>query len=493
MTKPARDKQQSLRRAYGFAPHQHGSSIVGAFCAFILVCAILVAAPSAASSRISAERPGSEPSAGSALPAPAVDEQIDPDAAADYWTSERMRSTPPAPVPEIGAEPGATKSEESPEYDASILSATETNQHPSSSVGKVFFKILGFDLSCSATAVTTAGRWGRGSEQLILTAGHCLSDGDGNFATSLVFVPGYSDGAAPRGRWAATHLFTTQEWHYGQGLAFARDVAFAVVTGTGELAGANLSEVVRPIPIVFTEPYPMDALPYGLPPRLGTEYTALGYPVEGFEDKQARNVSRVDRVDSQFSPPPLGAPSAFTGGSSGGPWLWQHSSSTRHVVNGINAYRYDGEERIYSPVLDDQIHDLWARASTQYPPPVAPGPDVEAPGVLVKSPAPRSHVRSWNRVRGVAVDRGAGASGVKRVFVKVRLKRGGARGPLGFNGHRFTAAKPAVIEVRVNSRGRWRTKKLKALTRGLLVVRYWAVDRAGNVSRTRTLKQRLSS
>ena len=64
--------------------------------------------------------------------------------------------------------------------------------------GKVFFTLGGVNYQCSGSSVVA------GSESLVQTAGHCLNEGPGEFATNVVFIPQYRDGAAPFGQFTAT-------------------------------------------------------------------------------------------------------------------------------------------------------------------------------------------------------------------------------------------------------------------------------------------------
>ena len=54
-----------------------------------------------------------------------------------------------------------------------------------------------------------------GHNNLVMTAGHCLHDGDGGpFATNWAFYPGYQTGDRTNSAkgWTATDLFTTSDW-----------------------------------------------------------------------------------------------------------------------------------------------------------------------------------------------------------------------------------------------------------------------------------------
>jgi putative cell wall-binding protein len=331
----------------------------------------------------------------------------DPESVVEYWTEERMQSARPLelelPLDEVAMRGlGVATAEDELVHDTRRLTVEEVDRHPHASIGKVFFVLHGFNFFCSAAAVTSAGRWGEGSGQLVLTAGHCLNDGDGTFATEFVFVPGYhydeawgedydDEDVAPSGRWVAQRLFTTSEWSSQLGLGYARDVGFALVTGTEAYAGERLHDIVEPLDIAFTQPYPEDGLHLGVVPSIGMEYAIFGYGVANWGgEQQVRTLSAIDRSDPSFLPSPFGAPSTHTGGASGGPWLFNYAedqdSPHQNVITGLNGYVYNGIDRLYSPQLDDRIHGLWMyvnRVDTTTTVDAAPSPSVFGQPVTV--------------------------------------------------------------------------------------------------------------
>ena len=63
--------------------------------------------------------------------------------------------------------------------------ATPLTAFPKSTIGKLFFTLNGQNFVCSASAI------GRST---LITAGHCNSDGAGNFATNRLFCPSFDGG-----------------------------------------------------------------------------------------------------------------------------------------------------------------------------------------------------------------------------------------------------------------------------------------------------------
>jgi hypothetical protein len=146
---------------------------------------------------------------------------------------------------------------------------------------------------CSAAVVDAP------SGDLVITAAHCVADGDGSPPqTGMSFVPGYHDHVAPFGVWTVTAAAVDDSWrdhadpdHDVAFLHVARDGAPPVETVTG---GYHLQ--LNPDPVT-----PVDA---------------IGYP--DFADAPTERTGTT----SSFSPTQLrlDAPGLYDG-TSGGPWL----------------------------------------------------------------------------------------------------------------------------------------------------------------------------
>ena len=122
--------------------------------------------------------------------------------------------------------------------------------------GKVFFSLGADDYVCSGSAVASPDR------STVLTAGHCVDDPEsGTTATNWVFVPGYRDGKAPYGLFAATHLVTTTGWATAED--FDVDLGFADVAPNA--AGVRLGDAVGGQRIAFGTPRGRDTYAFGYP------------------------------------------------------------------------------------------------------------------------------------------------------------------------------------------------------------------------------------
>ena len=183
--------------------------------------------------------------------------------------------------------------------------------------GKVFFTLGGSNYVCSGSAVTS------GNESVVLTAGHCLHEGPGAFATNFAFVPAYDDGARPYGTFVATDLYTTSQWAASGD--FVYDVGFAVVAPVG---GVTLADTVGAQGIGFTAS------------RTDFRY-AFGYPAARPYDGSDLIYCAGTLKADPYGWDTLGMSCNMTGGSSGGPWLSGFRTTTGlGTLTSVNSYKY---------------------------------------------------------------------------------------------------------------------------------------------------------
>ncbi|WP_031470792.1 trypsin-like serine peptidase [Sciscionella sediminilitoris] len=116
----------------------------------------------------------------------------------DYWTPERIAAlTQPS-------------SDNPPESGPDGAPWTTRNAIPET-VGRLFYTDHGKDASCTATILDSANR------STVVTAGHCVNNTDligedNQWNANLMFVPGYRDGQAPYGKFAARFGFADRTW-----------------------------------------------------------------------------------------------------------------------------------------------------------------------------------------------------------------------------------------------------------------------------------------
>ncbi|WP_299520767.1 hypothetical protein [uncultured Serinicoccus sp.] len=145
-----------------------------------------------------------------------------------YWTPERMKNAIPREMakPDGKGKPGRSES-----------SAQAVQAPVQAELGKVFFTLGGANYVCSGTATDSA------NGDVVTTAGHCLNEGPGSYATNFAFVPAYDNGARPYGTWVAESLVAPSAWvNSGD---FNHDVGFAVMAEQGARASPTSPATTR--------------------------------------------------------------------------------------------------------------------------------------------------------------------------------------------------------------------------------------------------------
>lgn len=296
--------------------------------------------------------------AGGATAAPAASEDrqtpsvaradLPTEGAAEFWTPERMRSAIPGDVlakraMERGVATGASRAVQGKAAKVPSTQGKRTiaaSENPVPHIGKVFFSMGGSNYVCSGNSVTSANK------STVSTAGHCLNEGPGAFATNFVFVPAYENGAAPYGKWAANQLFAPIQWSASGDMTY--DTGFAVVTPNA--GGQRLSDVVGASGVAFNQ-------------ARGLTYKAFGYPAaspfNGETLKSCTGAASNDPYNPQFNS--QGISCDMTGGSSGGPWFIGTSSSG--VQNSVNSYGYNRTAVMYGPYWGSVIEATYNSAA----------------------------------------------------------------------------------------------------------------------------------
>jgi V8-like Glu-specific endopeptidase len=217
-----------------------------------------------------------------------------------------------------------------------VMSTEIASTSVSPTVGALF---VGDSHYCSASVVHSP------HGNLVLTAAHCIHDGDGdNYRTGVTFVPGYRDGEAPYGVRTATRLIVAPRWAGESDPDL--DFGFLVVRQAGNPrppeseTGAN---------------------------RLGTDagfvntVSLAGYPDDGETTTACRNITT--RQDSHQVR--IGCP-GFGEGTSGGPWVTGAASAQAMgtVIGVTGGYQLGGDspDVSYSSYFDDEIATLYTEA-----------------------------------------------------------------------------------------------------------------------------------
>jgi len=259
-----------------------------------------------------------------------------------YWTAARMRTAKPADLgstfasltapargtsTKIAGTQGKRPTPPGPTPSAAITKTT----------GKVFFTLGGVNYVCSGSATTSSNR------DVVSTAGHCVNEGPGAFATNWAFVPAYNNNVRPYGTWTARSLVTTSAWANQGDINY--DGGFAVMN---TLNGAHLTDVVGGQGIAFNL-------------ARGLSYTAYGYPAAPpFDGQTLKSCAGTAQSDIYGGTQSQRIPCNMTGGSSGGPWF------TGGLQNSLNSFGYNGvKNQMFGPYFGSAIQTAYNSAATR--------------------------------------------------------------------------------------------------------------------------------
>ncbi len=275
----------------------------------------------------------------------------------DYWTPERMREAVPLEQRvDLAAVDMSTVWESLGDVargEARTVPGVSPRSFPTSgepwsgggevvdTAGRVFFTFDGSPASCSGNVVTSENK------SVVITAGHCVKY-QGSWHTNWIFVPGYDDGQAPHGEWAARLTLTTPQWEQSEDMNY--DIRAAVVE---TLDGALLEDVVGAQGIAFNQPRNQDMYTFGYPaadPYDGSALIHCSGPT--FTDFLLTN-------DHAMS-------CDMTGGSSGGPWFLDFDEATGTGVQAsVNSFGYTFlPGYMFGPYFGSEAEALYDAAQT---------------------------------------------------------------------------------------------------------------------------------
>jgi V8-like Glu-specific endopeptidase len=280
-------------------------------------------------------------------------------AVARYWTRARMALAVPADAPAVTAPLTAARQSAAVNdawFDGDSLGAGLRWAHGGAvdqTLGKVFFTLNGTNYVCSGSAVKSA------SEDVVLTAAHCASDGDGDWATNWTFVPGYANGNEPYGAYTARRFYVSPNWTgtaNGSAQSEEYDVAFVTVN-PATLSGTPTGVQVDQLP-------GGQAVAFGSEPAAALPTYVFGYPSEppysglyaNYCAGQAQHASPGDTAQLSCG---------MTAGDSGGPWLQDFSPRTgTGTIFAVTTYKFsDDSSVLYGTELGTDARTLYDEAS----------------------------------------------------------------------------------------------------------------------------------
>ncbi len=290
-----------------------------------------------------------------------------------YWTPARMKAATPRDFvfdPARGFQPlakpgggGGTGTVTGASWTGGGKMLTAT--------GRALFTMAGVDYICSGSIVKD-GSTGR---SVVLTAGHCVVENDGTFATNWIFIPSfdtspsYDCAKATYGCWVADALYADALFASAGSFndqAVTHDWAFAVVAAGGK-DGSQLDAGVRgSFDIQYSS---------GL---LGQTLGAFGYPAAGkYRGKDLVYCKGPLGTDPNTGGATWSMGCDMTGGSSGGPWVQGDASNWANAkLSSVNSYGYSGVKSMFGPKFTSGTQAVFNAAD---------GKVASASGVAVKT------------------------------------------------------------------------------------------------------------
>jgi V8-like Glu-specific endopeptidase len=250
------------------------------------------------------------------------------DAAAEYWTPERMANAIPVPAAEAApgaqtdsapvarGEPGQVPPTAPVDQQGSAVAgggpgAGSTAERwtgsrssaPAMTSGKVFFvNDQEINMVCSGSTVNSSGK------NLVYTAGHCVHGGgssrDWYAASKWMFVPAYdatSSNQRPYGTWTARQLWSLNGWTQNGDRRY--DIGVAVMKTNS--SDRHIVDVVGGQGIEWNYPLVQFVYQFGYPQRAPFDGATLQYCTGTTYDDDTNE----------------GINCNMTEGASGGPWL----------------------------------------------------------------------------------------------------------------------------------------------------------------------------
>lgn len=266
------------------------------------------------------------------------------DADAADWTPQRMRAA--LPLDKVLSLSTGLVSEVLGSLPDLLPGATSTGDEwtgggaVTKTAGRVFFTMDGQDASCSGNVVES------GNGSVVVTAGHCVKY-QGGWHTDWVFVPGYDNGAAPHGEWAAEQTMTTPQWEADEDMN--HDVGMAVVE---EKNGRTVADTVGTQRIAFNG-------------ERGREMYSFGYPAAEPYDGSTLTYCNGGTFTDPLLTDDHGMNCDMTGGSSGGPWFSSFDPETgTGVQESVNSFGYTFLPNVmFGPYFGDEAKTLYEKAS----------------------------------------------------------------------------------------------------------------------------------
>jgi hypothetical protein len=244
-----------------------------------------------------------------------------------YWTPQRLASAQPVTLPKNAGQPQQEMRQFATKVygDAPAAPTIRKNDDAGIAVnfthaaGKVFF----FNPSDGKNYVCSGGTLNTPKLRLVITAGHCVHGGSGKtWMQNWVFMPGYSSGEGPAGRFSAWQFWTTNGWINDSN--FGYDTAF-VITNTNQF-GEKVVARVGGNGIIYNPGRPF--------------VTSLGYPVHVGNGGELQTFCQGGLSRRNIFNGDQKLNCNLRGGASGSAWLQDYDTSFPRLGWAVANYSY---------------------------------------------------------------------------------------------------------------------------------------------------------
>ncbi|TMR16630.1 trypsin-like serine peptidase, partial [Nonomuraea zeae] len=208
--------------------------------------------------------------------------------------------------------------------------------------GRVFLTVGGADFVCSASTIRSANK------DVVVTAGHCVKDGAGEWAANWTFVPGYGTaGEQPYGQYTARRMFVAGPWSRNGDDDY--DVGMVALATS---RGRHVADVVGTQEISFNA-------------ARGGQAFGFGYPADPpYDGSHLVYCAGRLKNDPHGQTKDQGLGCDMTAGSSGGPWMTAFDPATgKGTIMSLSSFKYvDDQRTMYGPYLGEAAKALYSTA-----------------------------------------------------------------------------------------------------------------------------------
>ena len=223
--------------------------------------------------------------------------------------------------------------------------AARYRNYPQSTVAKIFFSNNGGNYVCSGSTISLNGVW---------TAGHCAvnTEGGGQWSTNVLVCPSYDSsqgGVNPAvGCWSAVGVWGWCPQWCSNG-AFEYDFGGFTMSNCGTVNCTNIGNVTGFLGFAWNQSRDQNWIAQGYPQAA---------PFTGGKMISATSSEAWEDNASGLTPNSTAMGNDMTGGSSGGPWIWQYGSG--NYLNGHNDWRHTAvPNEMNTPYFDSRACQMY--------------------------------------------------------------------------------------------------------------------------------------